>query len=127
MTKNQIEKRLSRLHWFVYRFDFNTKEIKPYDVFNHYTFLEDLKVFMRSYSKTIPDFKAFNERLTLITKSCYWSRCEYEILLTGWPPHEGRPEETKIDIYDQLNLNWQHFAEYTFTGMFGDDDGSSEQ
>ena len=69
----------------------------------------------------------------------YWSRCEYETVITSWPPHvDGKEidrlnkERTehiekwgnfyctdvrlsvgeKIDVYSQVKLNWQHFINY---------------
>lgn len=34
----------------------------------------------------------------------YWSRCEYEIIVTGWPIHKN---EEKMDVYDQIMANFE--------------------
>lgn len=49
--------------------------------------------------QTFEEFKFF------IDKYCFnrfWSRCEYEVIVTGWPVQKN---EVKIDIYDQISNN----------------------
>ena len=41
----------------------------------------------------------------------FWSKCEYEIIITCWPKWDKFKEE-KIDVYSQLNLNWDKFVNY---------------
>lgn len=36
----------------------------------------------------------------------FWSKCEYEVIVTGWPDTKT---ERKIDIYQQLDANWDVF------------------
>lgn len=38
----------------------------------------------------------------------YWSRCEWEILVQGWPKSDA---EKKIDVYQQLKMNWDAFID----------------
>ena len=35
-------------------------------------------------------------------KYMFWSRCEYEIIVAGWPKHKN---EEKLDAYDQIEAN----------------------
>lgn len=45
-------------------------------------------------------------------KHCYyWSKCEWEIILSHWPPRKNA-QELKIDVYDQVMLNWPIFCDY---------------
>jgi len=40
-----------------------------------------------------------------IVKECryqFWSRCEYEIIISSWP---NEINKKKIDVYDQIVLN----------------------
>ena len=41
----------------------------------------------------------------------FWARCEYEFVLLGWPtgPNE---KGYKMDVYEQLEVNWFRFIEY---------------
>ena len=40
----------------------------------------------------------------------FWSKCEWEIIITDWPT-SGKVEE-KIDAFDQVMLNWPIFCAY---------------
>lgn len=33
----------------------------------------------------------------------FWSRCEYEIIVSGWPMHNN---QEKLDVYDQIEANF---------------------
>ena len=49
--------------------------------------------------------ETFDEFKDFIEKNCqyrFWSRCEYEIIVCGWPKGKN---ETKIDAYDQIMQN----------------------
>lgn len=95
------------LEWYVYLEDINKRIIITYNVFNHYSFYEDLKKIIKKY-KTIEDF---SKELKRICMYYFWSKCEYEIILTCWPKWDKFKEE-KIDVYSQLNLNWDKFVNY---------------
>ena len=41
----------------------------------------------------------------------FWSKCEYEVIVTGWPDTKT---ERKIDIYQQLEANWETFKKMVF-------------
>ena len=83
-----------------------------------------------------------NQELRNICQYCFWAKCEYEIVLTTWTPSIEREELLrlinedkehvekwgspayrytsnlsaceKIDVFDQLQLNWQLFKQYVF-------------
>lgn len=77
-------------------YDINRKKFKPYGV---------MGFFVNEYNKeenkpeTFDEFKEFVERKS---KWMFWSRCEYEIILSDWPP-SGVKE--KWDIYRQIMMN----------------------
>ncbi len=41
----------------------------------------------------------------------FWAKCEYEVVVTGWP---DMGVEKKIDVYTQLNNNWEIFRNLVF-------------
>ena len=41
----------------------------------------------------------------------FWSKCEWEIILSDWPPSDTFCKE-KIDVFDQVMLNWDIFVDY---------------
>lgn len=45
----------------------------------------------------------------------YWSRCQYEIILKDWPCMKV---DKKIDVYDQLVMNWDLVLERFFKNIF---------
>ena len=96
--------------WNVYIEDYNRREIKVFNVFNHYTFFENCKKEFRRYSRH-KDIEKLEHEIKGWAMYCFWSKCEYEIVLTSWPEKKDF-KDMKIDIYDQLNLNWDSFFKY---------------
>ena len=39
----------------------------------------------------------------------FWSKCEYEIILSPWT---GRADDIKIDVYDQIMMNFDRLVDY---------------
>lgn len=37
----------------------------------------------------------------------FWAKCEYEVIVSAWPPRDG--SDKKIDVYSQLKANWEQF------------------
>ena len=92
------------------------------------------------FKKHIESFE--DKQLRNICQYNFWAKCEYEIVLTTWTPSIEREELLrlinedkeyiekwgspayrytsnlsaceKIDIFDQLQLNWQLFKHYVF-------------
>lgn len=79
------------IHW-----DTNGKVFEPYDV---------MPLFIRRYReakkkpKTIKEVKTFIEQESMFQ---YWSRCEYEILLSDFPSEQC---SEKWDIHKQVMMN----------------------
>lgn len=102
------------LEWNVYLDDINKRKIIIFNVFKHWAFYEDLKKIIKKYT----DIKDFSEELRKICIYYFWSKCEYEIILTCWPKWDKFKEE-KIDVYSQLNLNWDKFVNYIWENKKG--------
>lgn len=94
------------LEWNVYVDDFNKREIVIHNIFNHYSFVEDLKKIIKKYTEK----KEFSEQVRKILMYYYWSKCEWEIVLQGWVRKNFN--DKKIDVYDQIILNWDRFIDY---------------
>ena len=39
----------------------------------------------------------------------FWSKCEYEIILSPWT---GQADDIKIDVYDQIMMNFDRLVDY---------------
>ena len=112
------------LEWNVFRYDCNADKFVTYNIFKHGGFLEDLKKLCKKYNKEYPYLSyegntkenkkiktQFFEELKRNLKYYFWSKCEMELVLVSWPV--GDIEE-KIDIWDQLEMNWNRFSNYVW-------------
>ena len=115
------------------------RKIEKYNVFSHNSFLKDVTKFPK-------DKKVFAEQLRRNAMYYFWSKCEMEVIITSWPAYIDMPEYgritkeindtknagrtprvvniaptvgSKIDIYEQLMLNWDAFVNYTYNAIFG--------
>ena len=151
--------------WNVFKEDINSKQIIKFNVFDHFGFLtniikmfKDIKKEQDKYRKennlsgelTVKQYNEYEKymldfedaHLNIVCMRNFWSKSEYEIVLTSWPPSIDKEEiyrlvnenkkhvkewgepaygyspnlciSEKIDIYDQLKLNWEVFKNYIF-------------
>lgn len=97
------------LTWNVYYHDFNKKEIRKFNIFDHWKFNEDVS---RDLHRA-RDRKAFAELLRSHLFYYFCSKCEYEVLISPWVGDKDK-ETIKIDIYDQVMMNFDIFLEYVW-------------
>lgn len=101
------------LTWNVYVENVNKRCIETHNIFDHTKLVEDLKKARKQFKD---DKAGFIEQLRRELMYYYWSKCEWEVIITSWPP--TRPEygfeDMKIDVYEQVRLNWDIFSEYVW-------------
>lgn len=97
------------MEWYVYYYDCNAKKICKYNVFDHGSFMKELKELLQcDLTKEV-----FADRLRHILLYYYWSKCEWEtVLVKPWVGDDNVAE--KIDVYDQVMLNWDKFVDYVW-------------
>lgn len=124
--------------WNVFRENFNQKSIVIYNIFNHSGFVQDVKELLKKdISKN-----EFVERLRLSLYYYFGGRTEHEVVITSWPVYIDKIEldrlnteyeecnnkwghypykinvaleiGEKVDIYDQVMMNWHQFIEYVW-------------
>ena len=100
------------LEYNVYYENFNAKKIEVYNIFK-YGFLEEL---FRDIKNECSSKEEFAEKIDFELKYRYWSKCEWEIILSDWPPSNTFKKE-KIDVYDQIKLNWNIFVDYVWENL----------
>ena len=76
--------------------DFNKKEFVSYNIFPYLT--QEYKA-SRKKPKNYTEFKDFIKREAMRQ---WWSRCEYEVILCGWP---NTDTNKKVDVYWQIMMN----------------------
>lgn len=156
------------LKWNVYVNQINDKKINLYNVFNHCSYVESLNKVFKQFNEikkensltleqvpkdwSVKKFNAlakklesesdrfFENEIRLQTQYYFWAKCEWEVVITSWPPYidveqidqlKAKVEEhdskyswkqlridvsptvgEKIDVYDQLRANWEQFILY---------------
>lgn len=96
--------------WNVYMEDYEDKTIRIVNVFDHFRFIEDCKKTYRKY-RNPEDINKLEEEIKRLTQYYFWSKSEYEIVITRWPqPREDQNfKSVRKDVYDQIELNWDIF------------------
>ena len=130
--KKEIE-----LVWNVYNLRWNN-ELEIFNVFDHRSFNERIQKLLQKP----PTKEEFAEQLRREAQYRYWAKCEWELIISDLhtqvdqrelnrilsecylerskadPPlrctHVNLYHDEKIDIYDQLCLNWDAFVDYVW-------------
>lgn len=93
------------MEWYVYTYDINSRKMRKYNILaNREADIKNIK--QKSNSKD-----EFSELLRKEMMYHYWSRSEWEIIISAWCGGDGS-EEAKIDVFDQLQMNWGAFVDY---------------
>ena len=95
------------LQWFVFYRSMYKDEITTFNVFDHLSFTKDITYALVS-SKTKQDFAKERRRELMYY---FWAKCEYEVIVSACPPNNIIPE-IKIDVYQQIIINWDIFVDY---------------
>ena len=126
------------LEWNVFRYDVNKNQIVTFNIFNHWKFNEDVQKSLKKFK----DKDEFTEHLRRDLMYYFWSKYEYEVIITSFPPYitmselDSLNEEralhkekygrdyvrlnvcpdtgVKIDIYTQVMNNFNIFVDYVW-------------
>lgn len=105
---NTKKNKTFQMEWYVYYHDSNTQKIIKWNVFNHGTFAEKVnKLLQENLSRD-----EFADGLKKYLMYYFWSKCEYEIILSPWT---GQADDIKIDVYDQIRMNFDRFVDYVWS------------
>lgn len=99
------------MKWFVYRYNVNGRIIEQFNVFTHNSFKQ--QVIQLKRKRNVLTYEEFSQELKRIVQYYFWARCEYEVTVHGWPPTHDNVT-LKVDIFDQLQLNWDAFVRYVY-------------
>jgi hypothetical protein len=104
------------IEWNVYYFDINGREIGTFNIFKHYSFMEEVKKIIKKWK----DKGIFASELNSSLMYYFWSKAEWElvveitednrIFLIPWCGCR-EPEKIKIDVTNDTNLDWRSFAD----------------
>lgn len=96
------------IEWYVYYHDSNAQKIIKWNIFNHGSFKKEVDVLLKEKI----DKDDFSEKLKREVMYYFGSKCEYEIILSPWT---GRADDIKIDVYDQIMMNFDRFVDYCWS------------
>lgn len=94
------------LQWNVYKRNMNTNKIEIFNIFNHYSFSKSVEKLLKN-CKDKEEFKILLRKELLYY---FWSKYEYEIIISSFPYKEE--SEEKIDICSQIMNNYEIFVDY---------------
>ena len=118
-------------------------KVEVYNIFNHGLFMQDLYKIKTKHKND--DFKVFADNVRQSLSYYFWSKCEWEVIVTSWPPYVDEKEidrlakektdriekygnfyresvsladpVEKIDVYDQIMINWDCFINYLWSNI----------
>lgn len=99
------------LEWYVYYYDINSGQLKTFNIFNHRGFKNAIEEIFKKYYSIEEFKKAVKSELMYY----FWSKAEWEIVISDW---FGKQVEKKIDVYDQVMLNWNRFIEWLYHELY---------
>ena len=83
----------------------NKNEIQFYNVFHHAAFSCDVaKALMCRIGR-----QQISEKIKRSAHYYFWCKSEWEVVVSDWPRQDV---EEKIDVYTQLEMNWEQFIDY---------------
>lgn len=93
--------------FYVLTWDFNRDKIEHYDVLPYLRNrleerIEKNKKDEDEYFKVPKSFDEFKKFVEYESLYQFWSRCEYEMIIHGWPV---RKNDYKIDVHEQIMMN----------------------
>ena len=119
MSDNNDKK--TGLKWFVFVEDINSKRINVYNIFEHKDFMEDCDDAWKDYiNDEHRDLKKKKKDIESNLMYYFWSKCEWEIVLSDFPPSDSF-QKKKIDVYQQVKINWDIFIDYLFSWYVADE------
>ena len=95
--------------WNVYYYNLNKRKIEIHNVFNHWRFIE---YSAKAIKKFKDDTKALEEQIRKELMYYYWSKYEWEVIISPFTTNPKDNECIKVDVYSQVMLNWDKFFEY---------------
>lgn len=95
------------IEWYAFYHDINRRKIIKWNIFEHSTFRNKVEDMLKE-NLTKEEFSA---QLKKELMYYMWSKSEYELILHPWI---GEANDVKIDIYDQVTMNWGSFVDYVW-------------
>lgn len=90
------------MEWYVFKENFNIRKIERFNIFSNKCFEQDVKEILKIKEISKLELaELLEEKLSYY----YWSKHNSEIVVNS-------TISKKIDIYDQVMINWDRFVDY---------------
>ena len=106
--KQGVKQAKAPLEWYVYVFDVNSRHVYHMNIFNHGGFNRAIKAILRDPIENY-DKNMFTSAVRGELMYYFWSKVEYEVEIGDVMFDKNK---TKIDVYDQVMMNWDKFIDY---------------
>ena len=112
-----MKNKTAKIEWYVLYYNINSRKLESINIISR-KLIED--VYKQIKSGKITNKSNLREYLRKEFMYRYWSKSEYEILVTDWPPVTKKIDKeswvsekslTKIDIYDQIKDNLDNITD----------------
>ena len=112
-----MKNKTAKIEWYALYYNINSRKLESINIISR-KLIED--VYKQIKSGKITNKSNLREYLRKEFMYRYWSRSEYEILVTDWPPVTKEIDKeswvsekslTKIDIYDQIKDNLDNITD----------------
>lgn len=135
----KIRMKKMKIEWNVYCHDINKGKIVEFNIFDHGRFFEDVRKVLKKCNTK----EEFAEKLKSHLMYYFWSKCEYEVVISSFPVRIKKDEFNrlieefkvdaekyghepygmwvcpdvgeKIDIAGQVMLNFEVFVDYVWS------------
>lgn len=102
------------MKWYVFYYNINKKKIDTFNIFEHGSFLKYIKKALKQHEKYKENKEDFAERIKRELMYYFWSKAEWEVIIAPWVGGDREKDSVKIDVYDQVMLNWNVFIDYVW-------------
>ncbi len=111
------------LVWNVYHYSHISKQIEMWNIFHSIKFCEGIdRIIKKKYEK-----EAFAEEVRGELMCCFWTKYEYEITVCKYPRPETDTDDLRVDVFDQVMLNFDVFIDYLYASVYGTKHGKYQK
>lgn len=104
------------IEYRVITWDFSTDRVEHYDIMPYlYRRLEEKR---KKRQITLKDLtlERLKEFIDSESRYQFWARCQYEVILSSWPPRENGRRH-KMDVYEQIHMNLDNIAKLMYDDL----------
>ena len=98
------------MKWNVFYYNINKKKIETFNIFEHSSFNKYIQ-----QAKKLKTKEEFSEQLKSELLYYFWSKAEWEVIITPWVGGDREKCAVKIDVYEQVMSNWDVFVDYVWS------------